>query len=210
LLCQSYEQAQPQLIADNAGVSVGLFYRHFKSKQELLTAIIVRHLNKLYQFSMKMHRIKHLKLHARQRNYSMQPHINLVLHLQIAQADKPCSDPKETMQMVVLLTLRYFHQHQGLIKLFFMQVGYGDMKATEQLQSARQNYRNILLTIIEDGIAQRIFLNPPALNVQIAINSIIGTINWTLYDLLVVQNQNLEPEALATQISSHLLRSLTR
>ncbi|QLE52636.1 hypothetical protein FD724_32090 (plasmid) [Nostoc sp. C057] len=112
--------------------------------------------------------------------------------------------------MVVLLTLRYFHQHQGLIKLFFMQVGYGDMKATEQLQSARQNYRNILLTIIEDGIAQRIFLNPPALNVQIAINSIIGTINWTLYDLLVVQNQNLEPEVLAIQISSHLLRSLTR
>ncbi|MBE8991924.1 TetR/AcrR family transcriptional regulator [Nostoc sp. LEGE 12450] len=178
LLCQSYEQAQPQLIADNAGVSVGLFYRHFKSKQELLTAIIVRHLNKL--------------------------------HLQISQAHKPCSDPKEAMQMVVLLTLRYFHQHQGLIKLFFMQVGYGDMKATEQLQSARQNYRNILLTIIEDGIAQRIFLNPPALNVQIAINSIIGTINWTLYDLLVVQNQNLEPEVLATQISSHLLRSLTR
>lgn len=112
--------------------------------------------------------------------------------------------------MVVLLTLRYFHQHQGLIKLFFMQVGYGDIAATEQLQSARLNYRNILLTIIEDGIAQGIFLNPPALNVQITINSIIGTINWTLYDLLVVQNQNLEPEVLATQISSHLLRSLTR
>ncbi len=177
LLLRGYEQAQPQLIADTAGVSVGLFYRHFKSKQELLTAIIVRHLNKL--------------------------------HLQIAQAHKAYSHPIEAMQMVVLLTLRYFHQHQGLIKLFFMQVGYGDVAATEQLQSARQNYRNILSTIIEDGIAQEIFLNPPVLNVQIAINSIIGTINWTLYDLLVVKNQNLEPEVIATQISSHLLRSLT-
>ncbi len=154
-----------------------MFYRHFKSKQELLTAIIVRHLNKL--------------------------------HLQIAQAHKACSHPEESIQMVVLLTLRYFHQHQGLIKLFFIQVGYGDVAATEQLQSARQNYRKILLTIIEDGIAQEIFLNPPVLNVQIAINSIIGTINWTLYDLLVVKNQNLEPEVIATQISSHLLRSLT-
>lgn len=177
LLCKGYEQAQPQLIADTAGVSVGLFYRHFKSKQELLTAIILRHLNKL--------------------------------HFQIAQDLQASCHPAEAIDMVLLLTLRYFHQHQGLIKLFFMQVGYGDMAATKELREARQNYRNILLTIIEDGMAQGIFLNPPTLNVQIAINSIIGTINWTLYELLVVKNENLEPEVLATQISSHLLRSLT-
>ncbi len=56
---------------------------------------------------------------------------------------------------------------------------------------------SILLTIIEDGVAQGIFLNPPVLDVQLAINSIIGTINWSLYDLLVVKNENLEPEAFA-------------
>jgi hypothetical protein len=34
---------------------------------------------RLYQLSMKMHRIKRLKLHARQETYSMQAHIDLVL-----------------------------------------------------------------------------------------------------------------------------------
>lgn len=176
LLCEGYEQAQPQLVADSAGVSVGLFYRHFKNKQELLTAIIVRHLGKL--------------------------------QLQIAQA--ACSHPAKALHVVLLLTLRYFHQHQGLIKLFFMQVGYGDTTATEQLREVRQTYRNILLTIIEDGAEQGIFLSPPVLDVQLSINSIIGTINWSLYDLLVVKNETLEPETFAQQLSSHLLRSLTQ
>lgn len=178
LLCEGYEQAQPQLVADSAGVSVGLFYRHFKNKQELLTAIMVRHLGEL--------------------------------QLQIAQALPACSHPAEALHVVLWLTLRYFHQHQGLIKLFFMQVGYGDTTATEQLREVRQTYRNILLTIIEDGAAQGIFLSPPVLDVQLSINSIIGTINWSLYDLLVVKNETLEPETFAKQLSSHLLRSLTQ
>lgn len=178
LLCEGYEQAQPQLVADSAGVSVGLFYRHFKNKQELLTAIMVRHLGKL--------------------------------QLQIAQALPACSHPAKALHVVLLLTLRYFHQHQGLIKLFFMQVGYGDTTATEQLREVRQTYRNILLTIIEDGSEQGIFLSPPVLDVQLSINSIIGTINWSLYDLLVVKNETLEPETFAQQLSSHLLRSLTQ
>jgi hypothetical protein len=38
--------------------------------------------------------------------------------------------------------------------------------------------------VIEDGIAKKIFLAPDVLNIQIALNSIIGTINWLLYDLL--------------------------
>ncbi len=178
LLCEGYEQAQPQLVADSAGVSVGLFYRHFKNKQELLTAIMLRHLGEL--------------------------------QLQIAQALPACSHPAEALHVVLWLTLRYFHQHQGLIKLFFMQVGYGDTTATEPLREVRQTYRNILLTIIEDGSAQGIFLSPPVLDVQLSINSIIGTINWSLYDLLVVKNETLEPETFAKQLCEHLLRSLTQ
>jgi hypothetical protein len=43
-----------------------------------------------------------------------------------------------------------------------------------------------------------------------AINSIIGMINWSLYDQLVVKNEVIEPENLASGISIHLLRSLIR
>ena len=35
-------------------------------------------------------------------------------------------------------------------------------------------------------------------------------LNWSLYDLLVVKNETLEPETFAKQLSSHLLRSLTQ
>jgi AcrR family transcriptional regulator len=178
LLSEGYDTAQPQLIADLAGVSVGLFYRHFKNKQELLTAIMVRHLNRL--------------------------------HSQIAQDIQQELPPTEALRVVLRLTLQYFHQHQGLIKLFFMQIGYGDTTATEHLQQARQTYRNLLLTIIERGIAQGLFLPSPMLDVQLAINSIIGTINWSLYDLLVVQNGTFEPEVFAEKLAAHLLRSLTR
>lgn len=178
LLCEGYDKAQPQLIADAAGISVGLFYRHFKNKQELLTAIMVRHLNKL--------------------------------HAQIAQALQPGLHPKEALHTLLLLTLQYFYQHQGLIKLFFMQIGYGDAAATAHLQQARQTYRNLLLTILEQGMSQEVFLPPQLLDVQVAINSIIGTINWSLYDLLVVQNQTFEPEAFAETLFVHLLRSLIR
>jgi AcrR family transcriptional regulator len=175
LFSQGYDTAQPQLIADTAGVSVGLFYRHFRNKQELLTAIMVRHLNQL--------------------------------HSQIAQALHPNIVPTEALQVVLLLTLRYFHHHQGLIKLFFMQIGYGDTTATELL-TARQTYRALLLQVIEAGIAQGLFLPPDQLDLQLAINSIIGTINWSLYDLLVVKNQTFDPEAFAEKLTTHLLRSL--
>lgn len=178
LFAQGYDVAQPQLIADTAGVSVGLFYRHFRNKQELLTAIVVRHLNQL--------------------------------HVQIAQTLHPNLSPIEALQMVLLLTLKYFHQQQGLIKLFFMHIGYGDTTATEHLQTARQTYRTLLLQVIEAGIAQGLFLPPDQLDVQLAINSIIGTLNWSLYDLLVVKNETFAPDAFAQKLSIHLLRSLTR
>lgn len=178
LLCEGYDKAHPQLIANTAGVSVGLFYRHFKNKQELLTAIMVRHLNQL--------------------------------HSRIAQAIQPGFHPSEALYTLLLLTLQYFHQHQGLIKLFFMQIGYGDATATEHLREARQTYRNLLLMIIEAGIAQGLFLPPDILDTQLAINSIIGTINWSLYDRLVVKNEMIDPESFAQKLSVHLLRSLTK
>lgn len=178
LLLQGYDTAQPQLIADAAGVSVGLFYRHFRNKRELLAAITICHLD--------------------------------VLHSQINQALNPSISPVEALEMVLLLTLRYFHHHQGLIKLFFMQIGYGNATATEQLKSARQNYRNLLLQVIEAGMSQEVFLPPEELDVQLAINSIIGTINWSLYDVLVVKNETFDPEALAQKLTTHLLRGLRR
>ena len=178
LLCEGYEKAQPQLIAKTAGVSVGLFYRHFDNKQELLTAIMARRLG--------------------------------TLHSQIAQNVKQCANPLDALECVLTSTLHYFHTNQGLIKLFFMEIGYGDATATKQLKGARQTYRNILLSILEDGITQGIFLDANKLDVQIAVNSIVGTINWSLYDLLVVQNKDIEPEELAHRILSFLLRSLTQ
>ena len=178
LLCEGYEKAQPQLIAKTAGVSVGLFYRHFDNKQELLTAIMARRLG--------------------------------TLPSQIAQNVKQCANPLDALECVLTSTLHYFHTNQGLIKLFFMEIGYGDATATKQLKGARQTYRNILLSILEDGITQGIFLDANKLDVQIAVNSIVGTINWSLYDLLVVQNKDIEPEELAHRILSFLLRSLTQ
>jgi AcrR family transcriptional regulator len=178
LFVQGYDTAQPRLIAHTAGVSVGLFYRHFRNKQELLTAIMIRHLD--------------------------------LLHSQIMQALTPSLSPVEALQTVLLLTLQYFQQQQGLIKLFFMQIGYGDTTATEQLQPTRQTYRTLLLQVLEAGMAQEVFLPPDQLDIQLAINSIIGTINWSLYDLLVIQNETFDSEALAQKLTTHLLRGLTR
>ncbi|KOP27811.1 hypothetical protein AMR41_02475 [Hapalosiphon sp. MRB220] len=175
LLCEGYDNAQPQLIAQTAGVSIGLFYKHFKNKQELLTAIMVHHLG--------------------------------ILHSQITDDIEQYSNPAEALHMVIVLTLKYFQAHQGLIKLFFMQIGYGDTKATEKLGEARQTYRHILRSILEDGIAKGMFLTSDILDIEIALNSIIGTINWSLYDLLVVKNKNIEPNQLAKKLSTHLLRS---
>ena len=176
LLCNGYDSAQPQLIAKTAGVSVGLFYRHFKNKPELLTAIMLHHL--------------------------------VILHRQIIQEIKQCANPVEALQVVLLLTLCYFQAHQGLIKLFFMQIGYGDVAATEQLREARQTYRDILESTIQSGMARGIFLPPDVLDIQIAINSIIGTINWSLYELLIVRDESIEPDALATRLSAYILRGL--
>ncbi len=174
MLCSGYDRAKPQLIAKKAGVSVGLFYRHFQNKQELLTAIIVSHLT--------------------------------ILHRQIQQEIEPFTDPQEQLDRVIVLTLRYFESHQGLIKLFFMQIGYGDEVASEQLREVRQTYRSILQTILETGSNRGYFIDN--LNIQIAINGIIGTINWTLYDLLIVNNENIKSDELAKKLSEHLLRSL--
>jgi AcrR family transcriptional regulator len=175
-LCNGYDNAQPQLIAKAGGVSVGLFYRHFKNKQELLTAIMTRHLE--------------------------------ILHHRIIQEVENSSNPVEALYIVLLSTLQYFQAHQGLIKLFFMQIGYGDAIATEQLRNARQTYRDILESILESGMTKGVFLSPDILDVQIAINSIIGTINWSLYDLLIVKNESIEPDELAKKLSVHILRGL--
>ncbi|MEM8674668.1 MAG: TetR/AcrR family transcriptional regulator [Cyanobacteria bacterium P01_G01_bin.67] len=173
LLCQSYDYAKPQEIAKSAGVSVGLFYRHFRNKQELLTAIMVKHLN--------------------------------LLHKQIMQQLQPKQEPVIALETVINLTLNYFQKHQGLIKLFFMQIGYGNTAATEQLQAARKNYRIILESIIVRGIAENVFV---ALDIEIAINSIVGTINWTLYDLLIVNHRDIESKQLTERLLTHILRGL--
>lgn len=176
LLCSGYDKAQPQLIAKTAGVSIGLFYRHFKNKQELLTAIMVHHLG--------------------------------ILHHQITQELDHYSSPVESLYIVLTLTLRYFQANQGLIKLFFMQIGYGDITATGHLQNARQTYRNILESVLRSGIDEGIFLAPDILDIQIAINSIIGTVNWSLYDILIVRNENIASEELAKRLTLHMLRGL--
>jgi AcrR family transcriptional regulator len=176
LLCDGYDNAQPQLIAKTAGVSVGLFYRHFKNKQELLTAIMVHHLE--------------------------------ILHPKIAQEIEISSDPVEALNIVLTLTLQYFQEHLGLIKLFFMQIGYGDITATTKLYESRQTYRKILESIIQSGIAQGLFIAFDARDIQIAINSIVGTVNWSLYDLVIVRNESFESDELAKRLIEHTLRGL--
>ena len=173
LLSQGYDYAKPQLIAKTAGVSVGLFYRHFKNKQELLTAVMIKRLE--------------------------------LLHNQIIQELENVQDPIQALNLVLILTLRYFQVHQGLIKLFFMQIGYGDTTATEQLRDTRKTYRHVLESIIQRGIKAKIF---SILDIEIAINSIIGTINWSLYELLIVNNKNIDSDKLARKILIQILRGL--
>ena len=173
LLCEGYDSAKPREIAEMAGVSVGLFYRHFQNKQELLTAITVRHLG--------------------------------ILHDRIERALERDLDSVRALNTVLVLTLKYFQEHQGSIKLFFMQIGYGNATATEQLKEARERYRRILQSIIQQGIDKNVFVS---LDVRVAINSIIGTINWTLYDLLIVSEQNIEADKLAEKLEAHILRGL--
>lgn len=176
LLSEGYEKAQLRVIAESAGVSVGLFYRYFANKRELLAAVLEQH------------------------------HINL--QAQIVQEVARCTHPLEGLECVILLTLRYFRRHQGFIKLFFMEIGYGDAEVTRQLKGVRQAYRDILLAILQEGISKQVFLDQNVLDVEIAINSIVGTITWSVYNTLVVQNKDLEPDELAARILSFISRSL--
>ena len=176
LFCIEYDLAEPKLIAEKAGVSVGLFYRHFKNKREMLTEIMVKHLDRLHQ------------------------QIAAKLELEL--------EPEAALYKLIGLTLKYFQQHQKIIKLFFLEVGYGDFVATAKLSQARQNYRNFIAEIITAGMQQRIFLDSGTLDLELAINSIIGTINWSMYDILIVQNKSLEPEIYTNRLVPHILRSL--
>ena len=139
----------------------------------------------------------------------MVQHLN-TLHSQIADALKQDLEIEAALYTVLILTLRYFHQHQQIIKLFFLQVGYGDFVATAKLNRARQTYRNFLGEIIEAGIEQQVFLDRELLDVELAINSIIGTIDWSIYELLIVQQKSLDPDRFIPQLLPHLLRSLKR
>ena len=177
LFCDEYDLAKPKLIAEKAGVSVGLFYRHFKNKREMLTEIMVQHLN--------------------------------ILHSQIETALKQDLEVETALYTVLILTMEYFQQHQQIIKLFFLEVGYGDFVATAKLSQARQTYRCFLKEIIEKGIKEKIFLDAATLDVELAINSIIGTINWSIYELLIVQNKSLEAKSYTKRLLPHVLRSLT-
>ncbi|WP_121971553.1 TetR/AcrR family transcriptional regulator [Leptolyngbya sp. BC1307] len=103
LLCEGYDQAQPKRIAELAGVSVGLFYKHFSSKRDLLAAVMVHRLGSLHSL------------------------------IEDAIASEP--SPERSLKAVIVQTLAYFQKHRGLAKLFFMQIGYGDHQATEQLSS---------------------------------------------------------------------------
>ena len=176
VFAQGYDLAQPKLIAEQAGVSVGLFYRHFKNKRELLTEIMVRHLNRL--------------------------------HNQIANALTSELEVEAALHTVLLLTLNYFHQHQSIVKLFFLQIGYGDFVATSKLNRARQTYRGFFRDLIQEGMKQKVFLDSELLDIELAINSIIGTINWSIYDFWIVQQKPLEPQIFTDKLLAHLLRSL--
>jgi Tetracyclin repressor-like, C-terminal domain len=131
-----------------------------------------------------------------------------ILHRQIDREVEHSADPVAALHLVLILTLRYFQAHLGLIKLFFMQIGYGDPTATVQLRDARQTYRNILESILRSGIAEGIFLDADVLDVQIAIDSIIGTVNWSVYNQSIVRNENIEPDELAEKLTVYLLREL--
>lgn len=178
LLSEGYEKAQLRSIAELAGVSLGLFYRYFANKRELLAAVLERH--------------------------------HIYLQTQIVEEVALCDHPLDALECVILLTLRYFRQHQGFIKLFFMEIGYGDAEVTEKLKKVRQSYRNILLEILENGISKQVFLDQDILDVEVAINSIIGTIAWSVYNTLVVKNKDIEPEDLAAKIFSFMSRSLLK
>ena len=178
LLCEGYDQAQPKRIAKAASVSVGLFYKHFSSKRELLAAVMVYRLGRLHELIEK------------------------------AIADKPF--PERSLVTVIAQTLAYFQTHQGLAKLFFMQIGYGDEQATEQMSEARANYRRILRSVIEGGIQQKHFLamESAGLEIETLVSSIVGTINWTIYEQLVVKQHDIDPQVTTDRLVVLFLRGI--
>lgn len=184
LLCEGYDQAQPKQIAKAAGVSVGLFYKHFSDKRDLLAAVMVRRL---------------VILHQMIEEALAEPLLERIVC-------KP--SPEHSLETVIIQTLSYFQKHQGLIKLFFMQIGYGDEQATEQLSEVRANYRKILMSIIEDGIQQKRFVYMSPLELETVINSIVGTINWTLYELLIVKVKEIDPQAITDRLVALFLRGI--
>ena len=176
LLCEGYDQAQPKRIAEAAGVSVGLFYKHFSSKRELLAAVMVYRLG--------------------------------ILHPLIEEAITHESSPVRSLETVIAQTLAYFQEHQGLAKLFFMQIGYGDDQAIGQLSTARANYRRILRLVIEDGIAQKHFLAMQPVEIETLVSSIVGTVNWTVYEQLVVGQHDINLQVMTDRLVSLFLRGI--
>ena len=176
LLCNGYEQAQPKRVAKAAGVSVGLFYKHFSSKHELLSAVMVRRLSLLHQ------RIEDESAHQQR--------------------------PEILLRIVIEETLLYFDKHQGLIRLFFLEIGYGNVQSAQHLKASRQRYRTILRSVLERGIQQETFISLTPTEIELQINSIVGTVNWTVYELLVVKEEPLDPSVLAAELASLFVRGL--
>jgi len=131
-----------------------------------------------------------------------------ILHKHIEQ--EIAVEPQAKYQLAIVLeqTLIYFDQHEGLTKLFFMQIGYGDAEATEQLSNVRQNYRNILRGILMRGIEQGQFASHSPAERELMLNSIIGTLNWTMYETLVVQGEAIAPKQLTAQLMQMFERGL--
>lgn len=184
LLCEGYDQAQPKRIAAEAGVSVGLFYKHFGSKRDLLAAVMVYRLGILHQ----------------------QIEEALAAPLSIRTAHQ--FSPEQLLEIIIVRTLTYFQSHQGLIRLFFMQIGYGDEQATRQLSEVRANYRRILRSVIERGIQQRCFVRMDFSEIEMLVSSIVGTLNWTIYERLGTEGRDLKPQIETALLSKLFLRGI--
>jgi AcrR family transcriptional regulator len=168
LFIDGYEAAQPKLIAGLAGVSVGLFYKHFRDKRELLAEIMVRHLDRM--------------------------------HTEIGESLEGASDPKRQLQLLVEITLRYFQEQEGVIRLFFMEIGYGDAGAAAKLRRPRENYRRMLRDIVIAHNEVRGGRARPEADYDAFINCVIGTINWTLFDVLIAKGDSLDAKSVARRL----------
>ena len=82
--------------------------------------------------------------------------------------------------------------------------------STNKLNCARQTYRRFFRDVIQKGIEEKVFLDPNLLDIELSINSIIGTINWSIYDFWIVQNKSLDLESFTDKLLSHIIRSLSR